>query len=261
MSHPLPNNLLTAIGLCLISLLTCDLMAQSVEPEYMLVENQGQWHENVQYRSAFPGGYFYLENGGFTYKLYDLSAVTGHHPRPFEGDLAAAQIRYHAVKARFLRTGKAIGNTPQREPLEEYFNYYLGEDPKRWASHVRAYHSVRQDGLYPGIYLFLNADHHQLKYDLVVTPTGDPDDIAIAFEGADRLYLRQGNLVIETSLGEIVEQAPYAYQTNANGQLEKVACHFALRKNQVRFVFPEGYDQSRDLVIDPTLIFSSYSGS
>ena len=34
-----------------------------------------------------------------------------------------------------------------------------------------------------------------------------------------------------------------------------------MRKNKLRFEFPNGYNQNIDLIIDPTLIFSTYSGS
>ena len=41
----------------------------------------------------------------------------------------------------------------------------------------------------------------------------------------------------------------------------EVACSFVWRQNKLSFDFPNGYDKSKEVVIDPILIFSSYSGS
>jgi gliding motility-associated-like protein len=55
--------------------------------------------------------------------------------------------------------------------------------------------------------------------------------------------------------------APYAYQINENGDIKEVRCNFSLNKNQVHFHFPDGINSEWKLVIDPILVFGSYSGS
>ena len=45
-----------------------------------------------------------------------------------------------------------------------------------------------------------------------------------------------------------------------NGKEQEVECRFVLRKNTISFQLGD-YDRSKELVIDPVLIFSSYSGS
>jgi hypothetical protein len=41
----------------------------------------------------------------------------------------------------------------------------------------------------------------------------------------------------------------------------RLACNYKLIGNTVTFEFPDGYDSSVDLIIDPVLIFSSLTGS
>jgi gliding motility-associated-like protein len=79
------------------------------------------------------------------------------------------------------------------------------------------------------------------------------------YEGAD-LSLEEENLIVKTSLQTITELKPYAYQL-INGRQVSVACQFQIRGNVVSYVFPDGYDECEELVIDPILIFSAYSGS
>src|SRR6185436_360501 len=69
-----------------------------------------------------------------------------------------------------------------------------------------------------------------------------------------------GSLKIETPLTTIVESKPYAYQ-EINGTRVTVPCHFVVNDKEVTFSLPSTYRSDLPLVIDPTLIFCSYSGS
>ena len=66
--------------------------------------------------------------------------------------------------------------------------------------------------------------------------------------------------MITTSVNEITELNPEAYQYKGKEKI-KVPCKFIFRENILSFVFPNGYDRNKDLIIDPILIFSTYSGS
>jgi hypothetical protein len=44
---------------------------------------------------------------------------------------------------------------------------------------------------------------------------------------------------------------------NKNGKQSIVACNYKLNGTEVTFEFPQGYDSSVDLIIDPVLIFST----
>ncbi len=47
-----------------------------------------------------------------------------------------------------------------------------------------------------------------------------------------------------------------------NGRQVRVACRYVLSKGGLlKFDFPNCYDQSRELIIDPTLVFATFSGS
>jgi hypothetical protein len=87
-----------------------------------------------------------------------------------------------------------------------------------------------------------------------------PFRIRLRYEGLEGLRLDGGRLLLETSVGTLVEEAPYAYQRDAAGREVPVPCAFALEGGEIRFRLPEGWDASRELVIDPVLVGSSYSG-
>src|SRR5262249_36928949 len=84
-------------------------------------------------------------------------------------------------------------------------------------------------------------------------PGIDPGIIQLQFRGAQSLQLDgQGNLVLHTAVGEMVQQAPVLYQPLGGTRLP-VNGRFVLQGDQVHFAVG-AYDASRPLVIDPVVV-------
>jgi gliding motility-associated-like protein len=60
-------------------------------------------------------------------------------------------------------------------------------------------------------------------------------------------------------MGKIIEQKPYSFQV-INGRIKVVSSEFVVNGNEVRFKLGS-YDARYELIIDPVLIFATYSGS
>ncbi len=103
------------------------------------------------------------------------------------------------------------------------------------------------------------SDAGKLKYDIIVHPGGDIDKIAMQYSGVDKLEVKNKELMISTSVGAVKELYPYSYQVQ-DGQKKTVNCKYVVKNNIVRFKVTD-YDPNSTIVIDPTLIFSSFSGS
>jgi hypothetical protein len=167
--------------------------------------------------------------------------------------------------------------TAQVEGLEELpgkANYFLGNDPKKWRTDVSTYGKVKYHDVYPGIDLLYYGRQQQLEYDLVLSHGADPRSIRLSFEGADKLEVDpQGNLVLHTASGELVQHAPHIYQEVGNRKRtipgryilvqsqhsELSTDHLPGIPQQVAFQM-DGYDPHRALVIDPVLVYSTYLG-
>jgi len=141
-------------------------------------------------------------------------------------------------------------------------NDFIGNDPSKWHTNIANYTDVAYKNAYRGIDLVYHGDQRQLEYDFVVKPGASPGAIRLAFDGVTGKSLdAQGNLVLRTSGGDVVEHAPVAYQT-INGVRHSVASRFVIgRGGQVGFQVGR-YDHSRPLVIDPVMIlsYSTYLG-
>lgn len=221
------------------------------------IRNQGQWNNDVLFRSDFSGVNFFAEKGGFTYDFYDQTAVQqyfGHGSEPLKEDY----IRHHSLKMNFLNAENPVITAEDQFP--EYFNYFIGNNQKNWASEVRKYRTIHYKGMYNGVDMVLKGMSGYVKYDLIVEAGTDPSVIQMKWNGSDKLYIDNGNLVVTTSLGEIIEQAPIAWNLLDNKRIP-VQCEFHLNGDIVTFSFPSGYNKSLPLIIDPNLVFASYSGS
>ncbi|HEX8812863.1 MAG TPA: SBBP repeat-containing protein, partial [Terracidiphilus sp.] len=139
-------------------------------------------------------------------------------------------------------------------------NYFLGNDSSKWRSNISLYGRVTYRNIYPGVNLAFHGAGKDLEFDYVVSAGADASPIAVSFEGAESMRTDEaGDLILATSAGPVQLHKPVAYQSK-NGARQPVDARFAFKgKNQVAFELGP-YDHSRELVIDPTVTYSTYFG-
>ena len=228
------------------------------KPRFLFAENQNQWPAQVRYQVELNGGFLYLENNSLTYDLYDNENLHERifHPAADETGI----LKCHAYKINFAGSNQNAKITGENKQAE-YRNYFRGNDPSKWAGGVSLYTGTWYENLYDGINLhFLNTEKGNLKYEFTVASGADPNLIRMEYEGIKGLKIVNGKLIIPTVVKEISEDKPVAWQI-INGIRKYVSVQFKVKNNQVSFEFPEGYQKGYELIIDPTLVFSTYSGS
>src|SRR5690606_30703605 len=117
----------------------------------------------------------------------------------------------HAYKVHMLQASPHPEITGSKEQKHHY-NYYLGSDAAKWKSNIHPNLSVDYAGIYKGIDLHVASEERTIKYDFIVHAGANPDIIQLEFEGVEQIRLKSDNLVIGTSVGEVYEMAPFAYQ-------------------------------------------------
>ncbi len=249
--------------LCLISYQVCITASQlhSFSPkqpqELRFSENKGQWNQDIAFCADFPYGKMLLEKNSFFFTLLspsDLSKI--HHP----GTKNGAIVNGHSFRETFVGT-KPAPVIAGDNAFSDYENYYIGNDPTHWASGVKIFQKVKYHDLYDGIDLAVTGrGEANIKYDFIVKKGADASQIKIQYEGVDKLELSKNKLLIKTSVGNLIEEKPFAYQDINNTRIE-VKCRFVISNNQLTFDFPNDYNKNFPLVIDPSIIFSTYTGA
>ena len=202
-------------------------------------------------RGQASAGTLYLARGnGYLLSIEASSSkITLHHKDK------SAQISSRLVGSSKSPRLEAL------DPLPGHSNYFRGQDRSKWVSGVPNFARVRAAGVYPGIDLIYYGDQNRLEYDFVVAPGANPNAIRLRFDGVRSLRTdTQGNLILSTSAGDIIQQKPAIYQT-LGGQRQSVAGRFVIQGRRTVAFELASYDRSRPLVIDPVLVYSSFLGN
>lgn len=227
------------------------------EPSYILfAQNKGQWNNSVLYEGNFKGGKVFLEKQGFSYLFYPKDGFESFHHR--NNSASDTSLTFHAVKMNFVNCN--LNSTIQQREANSFFtNYFRGKNPSKWASGVKSYKQIIYHDLYPGIDMKSGSDKNNFRFDFVVNPGADVGTLAMDFKGQDHLHIINGDLVFGTAVGRVLQKAPYAYQI-INDRKIKVKCEYILEAQLVKFKVGD-YNNGLPLIIDPTLVFATYTGS
>lgn len=239
--------------------------AQSGAANFEFVENKGQWDSKVKFCGQINSGAFFLQENGFTVLLHNpqelQEVMHGHSDSSTSTGNNNRMLHSHAYAVHFAGANDNIQIIPEKV-LSSYNNYFIGNDPSKWAANCKIYQALTYKNVYPNIDVRYYSDQGQLKYEMVVHPGGDVNNIILKYEGVEKLTVKNRELLIKTSVGEVKELYPYSYQVNGyTNTKEEIDCRYEVSAdNVVRFKMKD-YSSKVTLVIDPSLIFSTFTGS
>jgi len=252
-----------------ILLLYCILPATALKAQYgniEFVENKGQWDNRIKFLGQVSAGAFYVQPRGFIVLQHNTSdwgrvseIIHKHGAKPDNNARdATVTVRSHAYQVEFLQGNENPEIIPDK-PLPGYNNYFIGNDRSKWAGNCKIYQGITVKDVYPNVDVRYYSNNGAVKYDLIAKPGADISRIALKYKGADKLQVKNKELIISTSVGELKELNPYSYQFDQKGRKE-ISCKYILKDNIVRFDV-RNYDPSSTIVIDPSVVFCSFSGS
>lgn len=207
-------------------------------PPLAFEENRGQAPEAAAFVARTPGATVLVQDDAV------VLAIAGGGARP----------------VGLLLPGAAPASpwTAER-PLPGVVHHYRGRDPASWLTSVPTFARVVRRGVHPGVDLVLRGDARRLEYDFLVAPGASPESIAVAFDGAERVRIEDGALLLESGAATLRHEAPFAYQ-EVGGARRGVACAWRARGDG-SFGFEVGaYDRASALVIDPVVVHAGFLG-
>lgn len=222
-------------------------------------ENKGQWRSNLHFLAKSTAMDVYVGSSKFMLQIKhpdDLRLIhdVHHGEAPIPDSM---QMRMHNIEFSIIggRDVKPMGQAP----FKDYVNYFLGNDSTRWAGGVRQFADLRSNEVLSGVNFRLTSLGDRLKYEFEVAEGTRVSDIQFKISGADTLFLQDDQLHIGNSIDRLIDDHPIAWQF-VEGKQVFVACKYVLRGDTLGF---EVINRRDDLpiIIDPTLIFSSFTGS
>jgi hypothetical protein len=196
------------------------------ESQFKFIENKGQWDTNVLLKANVNGGYLYIGEDGITYDFYDTKTVEKYVEAHYhkESKQPFDVLKCHSYKVKFLKKlqfyevtdeGRSdfyknhelnleLKNFNKKSPTKEYYNYFIGNDKTKWGSKAYGYEDISYIGLYKGIDLHYYTNNDHLKYDFIVSPNANSNDIQLSYEGVSSIAIKNNRLVVKTSVNEVV---------------------------------------------------------
>ncbi|MFN8308386.1 MAG: PKD domain-containing protein [Chitinophagales bacterium] len=222
------------------------------ESTLRFTSNDGQWNQNIRFEAALQAGRLFCTDSFLGFWMYDCKALNeAHHTQ--EGVVKSHYFRMRFVNANPHCEMKAEG------AAADYKNFFLGNDPTKWRTGVKSYSTITYQSLWPGIDLILQGDGDGLKYSFAIHANGDAKNIAFGYEGIEEANVSNGELRYHTSLGSFRELSPYAFLKE--GKTVRTSYDWNATESVLRFHFPEAAVTGKEWTIDPTIVFSSYTGS
>jgi hypothetical protein len=171
--------------------------------KHPFTQNKGQFSEIVIAKVNLPGGALFIEKGTFTYNFYDQQKLADiHNHRTID-----RSIKAHAFKVIFKNANENIESLLEEKSIF-FENYFLGNNKNYWAENVHHYKSLTQKNIYDGIDLKMYSQNGNLKYDMIVKANSNPKKVKLSYEEVDNIFIKNGNLYVQTSVNTITEQKP-----------------------------------------------------
>jgi hypothetical protein len=216
--------------------------------------NKGQFDKSVRF-SARTGGYrVFVTDHETVFTLQGEAKTDSDKSEPGGPVLTKATVQ---MKFLGVSTPKRIQGQKQQDHRT---NYLIGNDPHHYITDVQNFAQVRIDEIWPGIDVIYYGNQSNLEFDFIISPAADTSRIGLEFSGAQRLEIdSEGNLVIHTVAGELLQHRPLIYQ-QFGGHKQQINGRYILHgENQVGLEVA-AYDRSIPLVIDPVMSYSTFLG-
>jgi hypothetical protein len=211
----------------------------------LFIENQGQVDEAVRYYVTSSGQTVYFTEENIVFDLIRSDQAEAD-------DTADRQTERLVFSLNFL----GANSQPAIESCGKdgaVVNYLIGNDPEEWRANVPTYRELIYRDIYPNIDLRLYGDGGMLRYDFVINPGAMPEAIALAYNGIDSLAIIDGELVMGTAFGDMVQSQPYIYQQIGDAVVE-VEGGFRLSSDNTYGFHVAAYNNHYPLIIDPMLL-------
>lgn len=222
-------------------------------------ENKGQISDaggnlrpDILFTAEDNGISYFIKKSGISYVLHKMDIIT--EGVNTEKELYENRNYYtHRVDVNFIGSN-ATTFFEKKNELPGYRNYYYTHCPEG-INNVKSYNSITQKNIYNNIDIkYTSTNGNNLKYDLLVKPGGNVNDIVLSYSGQSNLNINEGRIIISTSLGEIYESMPRVYQ-EIDGKEKNIKAWYEKTNDGNIIIKTNEYNKAYTLYIDPWITY------
>ena len=261
-------------SLLIILITTYSIGQNNFNEDYSFIENKGQfdgrnWRSNSKIEFAYQHNPFYvfLSKDGHTYRFDKMikNPKRKQNPEAMPKRVNISEL----INVTWVGANKDV-EIISTDKINPYYSFAIqtpSGDIKN-VNHVQGYKTITYKNLYDNIDVEYNIHPEGgIKYNVILHPGADPSLIKLKYssshtntldEKIDIFLNDQGQLIIQTSLGEIIENAPITFYSENKSQ--KIGSSYSFKNNVLSFNL-DGYDTSKEVVIDPWIISPNFTTS
>ncbi len=178
-------------------------------------------------------------------------------------------IRKQTFDLRFINSSKP-SEVQFLNPLNYYLNFYLSDNPDNWISQIYPYGKIVLKNVYPKIDFVIYTSQESIEFDWIIHPGANPNLIQLKTDNNCRISIDNQSISFIGQNAKFQLNAPKAYSKAPlrNNNLPStfnspnaITCHYKKLKNNTIAFKLGAFNPLDTLVIDPILVFSTYSGS
>ncbi len=235
------------------------------------IENKGQMIDMggnpvpfVLFKADAPGLSTFITEQGLTYIFIEKNKEEKGSEKEFEGE---GEQKWARVDMFLKGASIKKENIVKESASKNFFQYFFPHCPDG-IKDVSSYEKITIKEIYPGIdWKIYNSEKTGFKYDFVVHPGADPNQIEMIYSSLNKLNLNsEGNLEIKTKFGTLTENAPVSFLNEkeiktefiktANEKNDKGGYDTHINFHLTSYLLP----LTSDLTIDPKLVWSTFYG-
>ena len=218
----------------------------------IFVENAGQIRDqnhntrkDIVYAGQTGNISYYIRKNGISYQFSKVQSWREiDSPNPKEKRKIPDTTVIYRLDATLINTNPEV-SWKGEGILPGYENFYNAGCPSG-VLNVNSFNAVSLRNIYDKIDIRYYHAGGALKYDYIVQPFANYQQIKTLISGATRIKLRaDGSILISTPLGQIEEAAPKVYQNQ-----KELPSRWRVSGDTLSFQIV-GYDPSQPMVIDP----------
>lgn len=233
------------------------------------IENRGQFDADVKFQAKSGGKILWFTSTGIVFDVQrpvsDSKSGVEHGPKTAMFSRASESALFggkfeRLVFAEDFASANVSPNIEASAAQPGIYNYFIGNAPKNWRAGVVGYSQVLYHDVWPGIDVRFVVKEKDIEQEFLVHPGADASLIRISYRGAKGLQVAgDGSLIVQTAFGPLREGTPRIYQED-RGRRTSVRGKYKI-SGELAYAFQLGsYRKTNTLVIDPTLLYSTYLG-
>jgi gliding motility-associated-like protein len=234
---------------------------KSIHIPAFFTPNHGQFPPGIRYILNAPNTTTFFSESGVIHQFTqseDNSVKPGTNAAIAKGS-EPTEVRIENLSMEFVGKNpscRMIGSAP----FASNSNFFIGNNPSKWAREVENYGILTYENIYQNIDLQYYTESSSVKTDFILHPGSKPEDIKLHYTGMESVNITaEGDLLIQTKYGTFREHVPVACQ-HIDGKEQQVQVKYKkFADGNVGFE-ASGYNTDYDLIIDPVILYSTYLG-